>query len=122
MSSWIKKKIFCKVSPYVHTISLDGSPRISALFPRSKKIFPPYSGGKYLKSTIVSRKRKVIYFNPPWSSDVRTNIGGKFLEIVKSTFHEKHPLFKLCNRNTLKVSYSCLPNQYGKQIKGRGIE
>ena len=68
------------------------------------------------------RKRKVQYFNPPWSSDVKTNIGGKFLDIVKSTFHEKHPLSKIFNRNTLKVSYSCLPSmkneisRHNKQI------
>ena len=57
-----------------------------------------------------TRKRKVIWFNPPWSCDVKTNIGKKYLEIVKSTFHKKHPLYKLCNRNTMKISYSCLPN------------
>ena len=57
-----------------------------------------------------NRKRKVIYFNPPWSSDVKTDIGKQFLRIVKSTFHKKHPLYKICNRFTLKVSYSCLPN------------
>ena len=62
------------------------------------------------KSLFIRQKE-----NDQWSSDVRTNIGEKFLEIVKSTFHEKHPLFKICNRNTMKVSYSCLPNM-GNEI------
>lgn len=57
-----------------------------------------------------TRKRKVVYFNPPWSSDIKTNVGKQFLQIVKSTFHKKHPLYKICNRSTMKVSYSCLPN------------
>ena len=35
---------------------------------------------------------------------------GHFLEIVKSTFHKKHPLYKLCNKNTLQIRYCCLPN------------
>ena len=70
--------------------------------------FDPQASSDQKKKRI--RKRKTIYFNPPWSSDVKTNIGQKFLEIVKSTFHEKHPLFKICNRNTMKISYSCLPN------------
>ena len=74
------------------------------------KFDPKASDQQQRKSKRRTRKRKVIWFNPPWSCDVKTNIGKRFLEIVKSTFHKKHPLYKLCNRNTLKVSYSCLPN------------
>ena len=33
-----------------------------------------------------------------------------FLRIVKESFTPGHPLRKIFNRNTLKVSYSCMPN------------
>ena len=57
-----------------------------------------------------SRHRNVIWFNPPYSSNVRTNIGQKFLQILDSCFHNRHPLRKLFNRHTVKISYSCMPN------------
>ena len=74
------------------------------------KFDPKASNQQQETSKKRTRKRKVIWFNPPWSCDVKTNIGRKYLEIVKSTFHKKHPLYKICNRNTMKISYSCLPN------------
>ena len=61
-----------------------------------------------------SRNRKVICFNPLYSSNVTTNIGHKFLNIINECFTKDHPLHKIFNRNTLKLSYSCIPN--GKNI------
>ena len=43
-----------------------------------------------------------------------TNVGKKFLCIVKESFTPGHPLRKIFNRNTLKVSYSCMPNLESK--------
>ena len=57
-----------------------------------------------------SRKRNIIWFNPPYNSSVKTNIGAEFLKIVKTCFPQGHPLSKLINRNTVKISYSCMPN------------
>ena len=57
-----------------------------------------------------NRARKIVWFNPPFSSSVKTNIGEKFLKIVDKNFTEDHPLKKIFNRNTLKVSYRCTPN------------
>ena len=56
------------------------------------------------------KNRNITWFNPPWSSNVKTNIGAKFLAILKETFPPTHALFKICNRNTLKMSYRCMPN------------
>ena len=56
------------------------------------------------------RKRKVIYFNPPFSKNVSTNIGSVFLKIVDKCFPQNHKLHKILNRRTLKVSYSCVQN------------
>ena len=57
-----------------------------------------------------SRNRKVIWFNPPYSSNVSKNIGHKFLNVIKECFPNDHPLHKMFNRNILKFSYSCMPN------------
>ena len=57
-----------------------------------------------------SRSRNITWFNPPYSANVATNIGHKFLQLIDECFPKDHPLHKIFNRNTLKVSYSCMPN------------
>ena len=57
-----------------------------------------------------NRSRDVIYFNPPYSQNVETNVGKKFLQLVDFCFPKKHPMRKIFNRNTLKISYRCTPN------------
>ena len=56
------------------------------------------------------RKREITWYNPPFDSNVKTNLGRKFLRIVDKYFQKKHPLYKIFNRHTLKLSYSCMPN------------
>ena len=58
------------------------------------------------------RKRNITWFNPPFSRHVKTNIGRKFLALVEHHFPKGHQLSKICNRNTLKVSYSCMDNMH----------
>ena len=36
--------------------------------------------------------------------------GRKFLYIVDKYFPKKHPVHKIFNRHTIKLSYSCMPN------------
>ena len=57
-----------------------------------------------------NRGRKVTWFNPPYSSNVKTNVAGKFLNLVEKHFPKHHKLNKIFNKNTLKVSYSCMRN------------
>lgn len=57
-----------------------------------------------------NRKRKVIWFNPPYNSAVKTNIAKEFLKLVDKHFPKNSPLHKYYNRNTLKVSYSTMAN------------
>ena len=54
-----------------------------------------------------SRKRNIMWFNPPYNANVTTKIGNKFLQILDKHFPKSHKLF---NRNDVKVSYSSLPN------------
>lgn len=56
------------------------------------------------------RKRDITWYNPPFDSNVKTNLGRKFLHIVEKCFQKSHPLYKIFNRHTLKLSYSCMPN------------
>ena len=63
-----------------------------------------------LKPVKKKRARKIIWFNPPYSSNVTTNIGQKFFRLLDKHFPKGHRLHKLFNRNTVKLSYSCLPN------------
>ena len=56
------------------------------------------------------RKRNITWFNPPFSNNVSTNIGRKFLNQLDKHFPPNHKLHPICNRNCVKVSYSCMPN------------
>ena len=56
------------------------------------------------------RKRRVIWFNPPYDRQVKTNVAKQFIAILRESFDEDNPLRKIFNPNTVKVSYSCMPN------------
>jgi hypothetical protein len=47
------------------------------------------------------RKRNITWFNPPYSANVSTNIGAKFLRMIDSCFPPEHILHKSINRNKL---------------------
>ena len=57
-----------------------------------------------------NKKSKAIWFNPPCSSNVSTNIGKSFLTILDRHFPKSHKLHKIFNRNNVKISYSSMPN------------
>ena len=55
-------------------------------------------------------KRKIIWFNPPYSSNVSTNTGKIFFSNSRFNFPKLHKLYKIFNRNNVKISYSSTPN------------
>ena len=57
-----------------------------------------------------NRGRNITWFNPPFSASVSTNICAKFLRMIDTCFPQEHVLHKIINRNTIKVSYRCMPN------------
>ena len=57
-----------------------------------------------------NRNRKVIWFNPPNSLNVKTNIVKVLLKLVRKHFTRSHKLSKIFNLNTIKISYSSMPN------------
>ena len=56
-----------------------------------------------------TRPRKCVYFNPPYSKNVKTNIIAEFIKLVKN-FPKNNPLAKMINTNTIKASYRTVPN------------
>ena len=56
------------------------------------------------------RKKPVTWFNPPFSSNVKSNVGKEFLKLVDRAFPPSNPLHKLFTRHTVKLSYKCMPN------------
>ena len=63
-----------------------------------------------MKTRNVKEKRNVIWFNPPCSKNVKTNIGKTFLQLLSKHFPKEHQMNKICNKNTVKISYSCMNN------------
>ena len=57
-----------------------------------------------------NRKRKIIWYNPPYNKSVYTNIGRVFLNLLDKHFHKEHKLNKTFIRNSVKVSHSCTIN------------
>ena len=58
-------------------------------------------------NTKQKRRRNIIWFNPPFSRDVSTNVAKKFLQFLEKHFRPSNSLHKIFNRNTIKVSYCC---------------
>ena len=56
------------------------------------------------------RRRNIIWFNPPYNRNIQNNIGREFISLIQRSFPSGHKLRKIFNRNTLKLSYSCMPS------------
>ncbi|KAJ8033377.1 hypothetical protein HOLleu_23596 [Holothuria leucospilota] len=69
-----------------------------------------YKSKEETKRKHRARKRNITWFNPPFDLRVKTNVGRQFLKIVTESFPKGHTLQIIFNRNTLKISYSCMPN------------
>ena len=64
------------------------------------------------RTTRASRKRKrrIVWYNPPFSKNVATNIGREFFKLLQLHFPKQHPFHCIFNKNTVKLSYSCTTN------------
>ena len=56
------------------------------------------------------RKRKIIWFNPPYSKNVKTNIGKIFFKLLHKHFPPSHSFHKIFNKKSVEISYSCMHN------------
>ena len=57
-----------------------------------------------------TRRRNIIYYHPPFCRSVKTKFGKRFRNLVKKHFTTDNKFYKIFNKNTVKISYSCLPN------------
>ena len=66
-----------------------------------------------------------IYINPPFSETVETNVAKLFFRLLDKHLPKSHLLHKIFNRNTIKVSYSCMNNvsqiikQHNKNVSNK---
>ena len=67
-----------------------------------------YSGN--IQNARRNRNRKVIWFNPPYCQNVKTNIGKLFIKLLRKHFPKNNKYHKIFNLNTLKLSYCCTTN------------
>ena len=56
------------------------------------------------------RTRNITWFNPPFSQTIKTDIAITFFRLLDENFPKSHPLHKIFNRNTVKLTYSCMKN------------
>ena len=56
------------------------------------------------------RKRAIIWYNPPCSMNVKTNIVETFSKLLQKHFPSTHPMRTIFSENKIKISYSCFPN------------
>lgn len=57
-----------------------------------------------------NRQRNIIWYNPPFSKNVKTNVSRTFLKLISKHFPKQHKYHSLFNKNNVKVSYSCMDN------------
>ena len=57
--------------------------------------------------TNKNRSRSIIWFNPPFSQNVKTNIGKIFLKLIIKIFPSHHRLNIIFNLNTTRLRNSC---------------
>ena len=54
------------------------------------------------------QRNNILWYNLPFSKNVNTKIIHRFLTLVDKHFPKDHKLRKIFNRNTIKISYSCM--------------
>ena len=57
-----------------------------------------------------NRRRNIIWYNPPYNKNVRTNVGKQFLNLIEKHFAVNNKHHKIFNKNNVKVSYGCCQN------------
>ena len=97
------KEIFDKAAPLFQEAITKSGYNYTLKFDPPKEATPS-------KRKNRSRKRNILWFNPPYNSSVKTNVGQEFLKLVSKCFPKGHPLEKFVNRKTIKVSYSTTNN------------
>ena len=67
---------------------------------------------KYSPSQSKHRNRnmKIIWFNPPYGVNIKTNVVKLFMRLIDKHLSRHHKFHKLFKRNDIKISYSYMPS------------
>ena len=85
--------------------------KVKSVYKSARKDSRHFSSMSYDNSnTRRNRNRKVIWFNPPYSQNVKTNIGKLFIKLMRKHFPKNSKYHKIFNLNTLKLSFCCTAN------------
>ena len=106
----ILRQIPTSINKRISTLSSDAAPAYQNALGNSnfshKLEYTPHETQRPRRN----RQRNVVWFNPPFSKNVKTNIARSFLHLVDTHFPAGHKLHKIFNRNSVKVKYSCINN------------
>ena len=92
-------------TPYEEALISAGYKNVNLTYRPERKLNPT-------KDRKQNCKRSICWFNPPFSSIVKTKVGKEFFRILDKNFPKDSPLAKIMNRNFVKLSYSCMPNMH----------
>ena len=95
------EKIFQEAVPSYQKLLQNSGYRHALTFKRPKN---------HNNSTKLSRKRQIIWFNPPFNLNTKTKIDKLFLNLLEKHFPPHNKLHRLFNRTNVKIIYSCMPN------------
>ena len=56
----------------------------------------------------TNKVRNIIWHNPPFGKNVKTNIAKQFLRLLDKNVGRNDKYYKIFNRNNVKISYSCM--------------
>ena len=102
------KDIFSETAPYYEQ-------RLASCGYKEKLTYQQHGENiENIKNIKKNRKHNITWFNPPCSKSLKTNIGKYFFRLLNKHFPPGHKLYKIFNKNTLKLSYSCMPNLKAK--------
>ena len=107
------KEIFDKAAPTYQTALENSGHNFKLNFEQ----VPEQNENENEKKTAKKRKRNIIWFNPPYSRAVMTNVGKTFLQTMDKHFPPGNPLHQIFNRSKVKMSYRCTPN-LARKISG----
>ena len=99
------KELFNKAKPHYESALKQSRHDEELIYTERKK---PVT--QTVQNNLKNRPRNIIWFNPPYSMNVRTNIGREFLNLFGKHFPKNHWYSKIFNKNNMKVSCSCTGN------------
>ena len=95
------KDIFDKsISIYQYALSESGF--------KEKLKYTPYDTSFEDENNQRTRRREIIWLNPQYSRNMKTNIGKNFLHLLVKHFPGNNKMHKIFNKNIFKASYSCM--------------